>query len=280
MHPFPSLLNAAASSLIASLAGADPSTAARLGLSMLGLQTSIGALNDLVDEPLDAGQKPGKPLPRGLVSRRAAAIVAVVTALAGLALSAPSGGPTLIAAFGVIGLGYAYDIRLSRTSLSWLPLALALPVLPIHAWLGATGRVAPGLLTLVPAAVLAGTALAIGNGLVDVERDASTGRRGIAVAIGPTAAWLVNVGLFAAVIALAVTLAPVAPALPGGSGEALGSLRRIGLPVGIVAIALGGIALLARSPRLRERGWELEAIGVAAAGVAWLAGTAAASTQG
>lgn len=247
---------------------------------MLGLQTSIGALNDLVDEPLDAGQKPGKPLPRGLVTRRTASIVVAVTGLAGLALSVPSGVATLVAAFVVIGLGYVYDLRLSRTSLSWLPLAVALPVLPIHAWLGATGSVAPGLVTLVPAAVLAGTALAIANGLVDVERDAAAGRRGIVVAIGPRAGWLVHAGLLAIVIALAALLAPATPVLPGGSSDVLGTLRRVGLPVGIVAIALGAIALLARSSGLRERGWELEALGVAAAGVAWLAGTAAASRPG
>jgi 4-hydroxybenzoate polyprenyltransferase len=247
---------------------------------MFGLQTSIGALNDLVDEPLDAGQKPGKPLPRGLVSRRAASIVAAVTGLAGLALSAPSGMATLVAALAVLGLGYVYDLRISRTSLSWLPLAVALPVLPIHAWLGATGSVAPGLVALVPAAVLAGTALAIGNGLVDVERDAATGRRGIVVAIGSRAGWLVHAGLLAVVIALAVALAPAAPPMPVGSSEVLGTFRRVGLPVGIVAIVLGGITLLARSPALRERGWELEAIGVATAGVAWLAGTAAASRLG
>jgi 4-hydroxybenzoate polyprenyltransferase len=277
VHPFPSLLNAAASCLIAALAGADSATAARLGLSMLGLQTSIGALNDLVDEPLDAGQKPGKPVPRGLVTRPGAWVVTAITGVAGLALSVPSGLATLVAAFVAMGLGYVYDLRLSRTSLSWLPLAVALPVLPIHAWLGATGGVAPGLVTLVPAAVLAGTALAIANGLVDVERDATTGRRGIVVTIGPRAGWLVHAASFVIVIALALALAP-APLVPaGGSGEVLGDLRRVGLPVGIAAIALGAMALLARSPGLRERGWELEAVGVAAAGVAWLAGTAGAS---
>jgi len=35
------------------------------------------------------------------------------------------------------------------------------------------------------------------------------------------------------------------------------------------------MALLASAPGIRERGWELEAIGVALAGIAWLAGVAA-----
>lgn len=238
---------------------------------MLGLQTSIGALNDLVDAPIDAGQKPGKPIPRGLVGRRAAGAVAAVTGVTGLALSAPSGLATLAAALAAIGLGYVYDLRLSRTRLSWLPLALALPVLPIHAWLGATGSVPPALFPLVPVAVVAGAALALGNGLVDVERDAATGRRGSVVALGPRTAWLVQAGLLAVVVAAAFALAPTSVA----AGSVLDTLRVVGVPLGAVAIALGTAALLARSARIRERGWELEAVGVAAAGVAWLAGVGA-----
>jgi 4-hydroxybenzoate polyprenyltransferase len=259
--------------VIATVAGADPSTAGRLALSMFGLQASIGALNDLVDAPIDAGRKPGKPVPRGLVSPRDAALVAGVTGVAGLGLSALSGAPTLAAAVAAIGLGYVYDLRLSRTRLSWLPLALALPVLPIHAWLGATGSIPSGLVSLLPVAVMAGAALALGNGLVDAERDAASGRRGIVVALGARRAWLVQSGLMAIVVAAAILLAPVG----AGRDGVLGVLRMSGIPLGGTAIALGVAALLARSPRVRERGWELEAMGVAAAGVAWLAGTAAAA---
>lgn len=238
---------------------------------MLGLQASIGALNDVVDAPLDAGQKPGKPLPRGLVSPRTAWLVTAAGGLAGLALSWPSGVATLIVAAAGLGLGYLYDLRLSRRPISWLPLALALPLLPIHAWLGATGTVPPGLVTLVPAAVLAGFGLALGNGLVDVERDAATGRRGSAVVLGPAMAWPLHAGALGLVVLLAALLAPPA----AGSTGVLGMLRSAGVPLGGAVIGLGLVALRARSPRLRERGWELEAVGVAAVGIAWLAGTAA-----
>jgi geranylgeranylglycerol-phosphate geranylgeranyltransferase len=256
---------------VATLAGADPATAIRLALSMLCLQSSIGALNDLVDAPADAGQKPGKPLPRGLVSAQTAVVVTVAGGVAGVALSLPSGPATAAVAAAGAGLGYVYNLRLSGGPFSWLPLALALPLLPIHAWIGTTGTVPPGLVTLTPAAVLAGFGLALGNGLVDVERDAATGRRGIVVSVGARTAWLVQTGALGLVVLLAVLLAPQVPS----STDALGTLRSAGVPLGGAAIALGAAALLARSARLRERGWELEAIGIAAAGVAWLAGTAA-----
>ena len=238
---------------------------------MLCLQSSIGALNDLVDAPQDAGQKPGKPLPRGLVSARAAGVVTVAGGVAGVALSLPSGAATAAVALAGASLGYLYNLRLSRGPFSWLPLALALPLLPIHAWLGAAGSVPPGLVTLLPAAVLAGFGLALGNGLVDVERDAATGRRGIVVAVGARVAWLVQSAALGLVVVLAALLAPRA----ASTVEVLVTLRSSGIPLGAIAIALGAAALHARSAGIRERGWELEAMGVAAAGVAWLAGTAA-----
>ena len=271
VHPFPSLLNAAATGAVATLAGADPATAARLALSMFCLQASIGALNDLIDAPLDAGQKPGKPLPRGLVSVRTAGVVTIVGGAVGVALSLPSGAATAAVALAGASLGYLYDLRLSRGPFSWLPLALALPLLPIHAWLGATGSVPPGLLTLLPAALLAGFGLALGNGLVDVERDAASGRQGIVVMVGARMAWVVQCGALGLVVVLAALLAPAAP----NATAVLGTLRSAGVPLGAIAIALGATALRARSAGIRERGWELEAVGVAVAGIAWLAGTAA-----
>ena len=67
------------------------STAVRLGIAMTALQASIGSLNDVVDAPRDAGHKPGKPIPAGLVSAVSARVLVIVAAAVGLVLSAPSG---------------------------------------------------------------------------------------------------------------------------------------------------------------------------------------------
>jgi 4-hydroxybenzoate polyprenyltransferase len=255
---------------------------------MLGIQVSIGALNDLVDAPIDATEKLGKPIPKGLVSGRVARSMAIVGVFVGLLLSVPSGLGTVAVLAAAAGLGYAYDLRLSRTALSWLPLSLALPLLPIHAWLGATGSIPSGLVTLVPAGVMAGAALALANGLVDLERDARVARRTIAVDLGPARTWAIHAGLLVIVAALAVFVAPGVPATasPTGTGppvtgglglnlDALRLLRNAGVMLGLALIGFGALAL--RSPRagVRERGWELEAVGVAAVGIGWLAGTAA-----
>jgi 4-hydroxybenzoate polyprenyltransferase len=257
--------------------------ALRLGAGMLALQCSIGALNDVVDAPLDARQKPRKPIPSGHVGRRGAAAVVGVGALLGILLSALSGPATAAVAAIGLALGYAYDLRLSRTVLSWLPLALALPLLPIHAWLGATNGVPDGLLALIPTAALAGAGLALANGLVDVDRDAAAGRRTIAVAVGRRRSWTLQTAALATAAALAVIAAPVVSGAIGDPDTGLALLRALrvgGIVLGILGLSLGSIALAASDAGTRERGWELEAVGVAALGVGWLAGTAAVAGSG
>lgn len=253
---------------------------------MFLLQASIGAVNDLADAPLDRAQKPAKPLPSGLVSDGLARAWAALTAVVGLALALPSGpAAAAVAALG-LSLGYAYDVRLSRTALSWLPLAVALPLVPVYGWLGATGAIPPGLVTLVPAALLAGVGLAIGNGLVDLERDAPVGKATIAVRIGRDRAWAVHVVAFGVAIAMAALLAP-GPSTAGeitgagiGGPELLALVRSAGIPIGAAGIAVGAGLMTGRRASMRERGWELEAIGTAAIGLGWLAALAATAGSG
>jgi 1,4-dihydroxy-2-naphthoate octaprenyltransferase len=181
-----------------------------------------------------------------------------------------------------LALGYLYDLRLSRTAFSWLPLALALPLLPVFAWVGATGDLPSGLLSLVPIAMLAGAALLVGNGVVDVERDALAGKATLAVRIGRRPAWLAHAAAFLIAVLAVLALAPTVPATVtsvAGSSDvdvvaAFRALRSLGVPLGALAIVAGVDLLGAARPSLRERGWELEGIGTAVVGLGWLAGTA------
>ena len=240
---------------------------------MLALQVSIGAVNDLRDAELDRGRKPGKPIPRGVISPSAARAVAGLGLIVGLVLSAPSGPAAVaLAAIGV-GLGYAYDLWLSRTVVSWLPLALALPLLPVYAWFGAVGRVPADLLILVPVAVLAGAGLALGNGLADLDRDSAAGIRTAAGALGRAWAWRLQAAAFGSVVLAGLALAPRVEG-PRGA-EVLAWL--VGLKGGAVLVLMGVAMTGSGGParaRFRERGWELEAVGTALLGLAWVWGIA------
>jgi 4-hydroxybenzoate polyprenyltransferase len=237
---------------------------------MLALQASIGSLNDFVDASLDAGRKSGKPIPNGHATRREALAIAIAGLAVGLALTWPSGlATTAVAAVGA-GCGYLYDLRLSRTAWSWLPFALGLPLVPLYAWLGATASVPAPLLRLVPIGVLAGAGLALANGLADVERDVAGGIETAAVRLGPGRAWLIHAGLLIGAIGLALVSLPAGSA--GGAGSAVPSL--VALVPGTGLIAVGLVVGRGGGPRLRERAWELEALGVAAFGAGWVAAVA------
>ena len=114
---------------------------------------------------------------------------------------------------------------------------------------------------LVPAAVAAGAALAIGNARADAERDAASGVASIAIALGPRRAWAAQVVILAAVGIVAV--------LSAVAGEAsVGQLALIGGAALVPTLA--AVASRDLRPAALERAWEVEAIGVAALAVAWL----------
>jgi 4-hydroxybenzoate polyprenyltransferase len=262
VHPFPSILDGIVSAAFAVVAGGTPVTAVGLGLAMVLLQAGIGATNDVVDAPRDAGHKPGKPIPAGLVSTPTAVRVAVLAFGAGVGLALTTGGLAGgVLALLVIAIGLGYDLRLKGTAWSWLPFAVGIPILPVFGWLGAAGVLPREFLILVPAAVAAGAALAIANALVDVERDRAAGSGSIALTLGPATAWLVHVILL---VGVGITAA--------GSVGPLGGPAAAGIAVAVAAIIPVGAALAGRGggATRRERAWELEAVGVAVLGIGWL----------
>ena len=91
--------------------------------------------------PRDRGSKPGKPIPAGLVSRDVAAVIAIISGGAGLALGWMSGPTVLLLGILVMAIGYGYDLVFKGTAWSWLPFAVGIPLLPVYGWVGAAGTV-------------------------------------------------------------------------------------------------------------------------------------------
>lgn len=249
---------------VAAVAGAGDGLAFRVGLAMTLLQLGIGAVNDVVDASRDAGHKPGKPIPAGLVTPAAATRLAIVCFAGGLGLawsvSLGLGGLAVLAA--VIGLGY--DLRLKGTAWSWLPFAVGIPLLPVFGWLAATGGLPPSSAILVPVAAAAGAALAIGNALVDVERDRAAGSSSIALALGPDRAGRAGAGLLGLVWVATV----------GSAGIARAASGQVAILAAAGAVPLAAALLAARrgaSSGQRERAWQAEAVGLAITAALWLA---------
>jgi 4-hydroxybenzoate polyprenyltransferase len=263
LHPFPSLLNAAAVAALASVAGADAPLAILLGASMLCLQAAIGAVNDLVDAPDDALVKPAKPIPAGLVSVPAARAAAAAAGGLGLGLAASIGPGVLALALVTLALGLAYDLWLKRTPWAWLPFALALPVVPVYAWIGAAGVPPPRLEWLLPLGVLAGAGLSLANGLADLEADRATGVPALAARLGRRR----TVRLLSAIQGVVLGGAGLGLLVTGGPGGP----AVLGAFVAGSALLGAGTVLSNRGSRVaRQRGWESQALGCALLAVGWL----------
>ena len=259
------------------VAGGTPEVAARLALAMLAIQVGIGAANDLTDADRDAVVKPAKPIAAGLIAPDMARSVAVAGLGIGLLLAASvSPGALALAAAGA-ATGLAYDLRLKGTALAWLPFALGIPLLVLFAWWGARQEFSPAILVAAGLAVPAGAALAIANALPDAERDARTGVRSMATSLGLLRASRAVVGLQAlvgsAAVASYLVLAGSGPTVAGLTGAWWAG---VGLAASVVLLAIGVILGAGQSVSWRQRGWELQAVGLGLLAAAWTGGLASA----
>jgi len=190
-------------------------------------------------------------------------------AVTGLALAGLAGLPTLVVASAGFATGIAYDLRLKRTRWSWLPFALGIPLLPVYAWVGATGSVPLAFAVLVPIAMVAGAALAVANAVADVEGDERAGTETIATSLGLDRARRIGAALQGLVIGAALTSAAVLG----------GDTAWVAVGAGGSIVVLAGLGLgWSRTPATRRHGWEIQAVGLAIVAAGWLGALAAAAT--
>jgi 4-hydroxybenzoate polyprenyltransferase len=266
IHPFPTLLNVAATAglaLVASGGNPDGGTLARMLVVMLCAQCAIGVTNDLYDRELDAATKPWKPLATGAVSLRAALALALAFIALTAALAATLGSAGFALALLGMACGLAYDARLKRTALSPLPFMIAIPTLPLWVWatLGAWENV---LWWLAPLGALIGLSLHLANTLPDLEADQSRGVRGLAHRLGAERSRAGAWGSFAAALALAAVIAPFVDyearvLLPTLTFAAV----CLAASIGVWSVRRDGVAL--------QFGFGALGVGSAVAAVGWLA---------
>jgi 4-hydroxybenzoate polyprenyltransferase len=185
-HPIPVLIHTLGVTLFALLAD-WPSLVWRtlilVIVAHLAMQLSIAILNDYCDRRLDTLGKRDKPIPRGLVRPNEALAAGLLCIVIMVALLLPLNPLALIISLLYLALGQAYNLGLKSTPYSGIVFALAIPLIPVYAFVG-VGRIIPFVFWLVPVAALLGVALNLANSLPDAETDAANDARTLAVVLG------------------------------------------------------------------------------------------------
>ena len=152
-------------------------------LAMLGGQIAIGAINELVDAPIDAQVKPTKPIPSGLVTHRGARLLTIMSLIAMVIFSATLGWLSLVLCTLGTATGIAYSLWFKRTIFAWLPYLVALPLLPI--WVvTAINSFDARLLLLYPLGLLAVVGVYLSQSVPDIAADRASGTNNLTSRLG------------------------------------------------------------------------------------------------
>jgi 4-hydroxybenzoate polyprenyltransferase len=236
--------------------GVPPAAPMRwLGLMLALQQFAISLHNDWCDRDLDAAAKPWRAIPSGAAPARAVRAAAWACAGGSLAAALPLGAPALaLDALGIAG-GFAYNAGLKRTPLSWLPFALAFPLLPLFG-AAALDRWPAGWWSVFVVGLPAILAIHLADSLPDLQVDRAGGAYGLAHTLGPRGAYRASLGALAAAAALGAAWAALTGSLAvllgtaGGIVALLVVLRwpaahRVAVTTGAAAVSLGWVAALA-----------------------------------
>ena len=250
-HAGPTLAVTAMTGALAAAGGLAPGRAALVTAAVLTGQLSIGWSNDLLDGDRDrlVGRS-DKPLATGDVSaatlRLACALALAATVVLSFLCGPVAGAVHLL----TVGGGWAYNLGLKATALSWLPYAVAFGALPAFVVLAEPGAGAPP--AWLPAAgALLGVGAHLVNVLPDLADDEATGIRGLPHRLGSRGASVAAVVVLGAATAIVVAATSLPPAVE--------------VPAVAAVAALAGAALLGRG-RTPFRA----AIGIALVGVVLL----------
>ena len=154
-----------------------------IAITILTTQFSISALNDWADRNRDAVAGRGKPLVIGHVPPSLALAFAILFALCVLPGLIAFGLPVGLVLLIGLAAGWVYDLWLSATPLSFLPFAIAFPLLPT--WVGLiAGKPVLRFTWLIVAGALLAIAVHLADSLPDIASDAVAGSRNLAVTLG------------------------------------------------------------------------------------------------
>ncbi len=166
--------------------------------------------NDVYDIEIDRVNSPDRPLPSGIVGKRAATSLAVVLSIAAIGFSGLLGPLTLVTALLALALMVYYNTRGKKTGFLGNLVVSFNVALPFFYGGLAVGSIRPLLFAFSILAFLANLAREVAKGITDVKGDSLRQVRTLAVIKGPRTAALTSAALFV----IAVLLSFVPPLLP------------------------------------------------------------------
>ncbi|WP_223690385.1 UbiA family prenyltransferase [Leifsonia poae] len=237
-HPGPTLIVTVVAGVLGVGLGYAPARVALLSAAILFGQLSIGLSNDWLDAARDAAvQRPDKPAARGAIGVPTVRVAAFIALAVALALTFFLGPAALVAHAVAIAGGWAYNLGLKATVVSFVPFIISFGLLPAIATLGqTTPRLATG--WVLAAAALLGVAAHITNVLPDLADDANTGIRGMPHRLGTRSSGLIAFACLAVATVL-ITTGPGWPPRPLFIG---------GLVLGTAAAVLGVVLVVRATP--------------------------------
>ena len=257
-HPVPTSGVTALAAVLSAAIGLSPGRTALVAITVLAGQLSIGWSNDAIDAERDARTaRADKPVATGAVPRSAVAVAAGGALAATIALSLAVGVLAGAVHLLFVACGWAYNLGLKSTAVSFVPYAIGFAALPSFVLLARPGAPAPPW-WLAGAGGLLGIGAHLVNVLPDLDDDRATGVRGWPHRLGrrrSTATVAAALGTASLLLVLAPPGSPNTGAL-GGVALALAAAAAVAwlgfrrpdsgrmLLLGVIAVALIDIGLL------------------------------------
>jgi 4-hydroxybenzoate polyprenyltransferase len=185
-HPGPMIFNVTAViafALLASWPDVPWKVIALAASAHLAMQLSIAILNDYCDRDRDVLSKKNKPIVRGFVRPQEALVTSILLMAAMLILLIPLNRSALLISLIYLAFGQSYNLGLKTTPAGAVVFALALPLIPVYAFV-AVSRFVPLVLWQISISVLLGLALHLANTLPDIEQDTANHVHNLAVILG------------------------------------------------------------------------------------------------
>jgi 4-hydroxybenzoate polyprenyltransferase len=180
-HPLPAAAVTVVLTAAAALSGRSGTECLLVAATVASGQLTIGWINDVVDRDRDrrAGRQ-DKPVAMGWIDPGTVGFATAVVTLLLVPLSFANGTAAGLAHLGFVLSGWAYDVRLKQTVLSWLPYAVGFGLLPAFLSYGGLGGGMHGDPPTVAMTVLAavlGVGIHFLNTLPDLVEDRDAGMR-------------------------------------------------------------------------------------------------------